>query len=107
MTTQATFTRLRSGSWGVRLVGHASAGDSVTVSRRDGTTSTVTLGREIWTDGRVHLFALAGASGSSSSARQRRPRIRESSKTCWETGGTCYSIDGSPYCEECGEHMYR
>lgn len=62
---KATFARLRSGEWGVRIVGgHAEDGDAVTVEKKDGTTSQVTLGACVWSgefDGEaVSLFEIRG-----------------------------------------------
>lgn len=54
-----SFTKLKDGTWGVRCEPPASAGASVLVTKRDGTSDTKVLGREIWTDGKVALYALA------------------------------------------------
>jgi hypothetical protein len=47
---KVTFTKLLKGDWGVRLEGaeHHRPGQTVTVTRRDGSTASVRLGRLIW-----------------------------------------------------------
>jgi len=61
-----TFTRLRSGQWGIRSTEALSPGQLIAVEKRDGTTTEVVVDRVIWTDGRVWLAAVA--------AGQRRAR---------------------------------
>lgn len=61
--TTATFTKLRSGGWGVRVEGGVlPEGARVDVQRRDGSTKTVTLGRCVWAsdDETLALYAIAG-----------------------------------------------
>lgn len=61
MTTTApiTFIKLRSGSWGVRGPASAIVEDaSVTVAKRSGETSHVTIDRVLWTDGAAAIAAI-------------------------------------------------
>ena len=44
----ASYTKLRDGSWGVRAGGAVRAGESLTVTKRDGTTKIETVGRVLW-----------------------------------------------------------
>lgn len=45
----ATFTKLRSGAWGLRVTGGAaSPGAFLAVTKRDGTTQQVTVGEVVW-----------------------------------------------------------
>jgi len=54
-----TFAKLRSGDWGVRVEGARPVeGTSVTVAKRDGSTTRVTLGEVVWADDEVTLFAI-------------------------------------------------
>lgn len=96
----ATYTKLRSGDWGIRVEGEIHAGNSILVEKKSGETKTETVNRVIWSGNGISLCTIArrGRTGNTT---------RSSSKVCWETGTSCYSTDGSPYCEECGDHMYR
>lgn len=44
----AMFTKLKSGDWGIKTQGDVKAGDTVTVSKRDGTTDTVMIEKVIF-----------------------------------------------------------
>jgi hypothetical protein len=43
-----TYTKLKDGSWGVRVQGAASAGAVVTVTKKDGSTKQETVSRVLW-----------------------------------------------------------
>lgn len=46
---KATFTKLRDGEWGVRIEGgHPTKGDTVSVEKKNGGSSMVTLQRRLW-----------------------------------------------------------
>jgi hypothetical protein len=48
----ATYTKLRSGAWGLRVTGGVpTPGSPVPVRKRDGTVNAEVVGRVIWTDG--------------------------------------------------------
>lgn len=51
MNIKASFTKLKTGQWGVRIVGGTSVevGQNVDVAKRDGSTSSVTVERVAWT----------------------------------------------------------
>ena len=51
----ATFSRLRDGSWGVRVNGAAAKGDVVLASRRDGRQTCLTVGAVVWSGNGVTL----------------------------------------------------
>ena len=57
----ATFTRLRTGAWGLRVAGAVNTGDIVRATRRDGRSSLETVGRVVWSDGNVTIAAMVGA----------------------------------------------
>lgn len=54
-----TFSKLRSGAWGIRSTLPLAPGERVTVERRDGSRSTVTVDRVVWSGGGVWLAAIA------------------------------------------------
>jgi hypothetical protein len=57
----ASFTKLRSGAWGIRVEGTRPAdGSSVNVVKKDGSATTVVVARVIWSDdgGTLHLAAI-------------------------------------------------
>ena len=69
---KVTFSKLKSGQWGLRVsVGKGesvSVGDRVSVERKDGSTDLVTVGRILWSgddrddpNGKVALCAIAHA----------------------------------------------
>ena len=93
----STWTRGKRGDWLVRSsVGLA--GTVVTVSRRDGSTSEATLGRQIWTDGTVALYAMAMAAA----ATKRSNRSGSYRRGC-PTDGNCSSFGSGKSCgaEDC------
>jgi hypothetical protein len=103
----ATWTKLKSGEWGIRVEGKATAGQSVTVRKRDGSTSTVSVGKVIWTGNGVSLCTVGserrepvGASryGSYATIGQRQQARME--RTGW-TGCSCGSIEGNPRDSDC------
>ena len=62
----ATYTKLRSGEWGIRVTGNAPvAGQFVTVTKRDGTTKKETVTRVLWSGDGVYLCAIAPKASSS------------------------------------------
>jgi hypothetical protein len=102
-TITATYTRLRSGEWGIRIVGgQPQPGAVVAVGRRDGTVVHETIGRILWTgpgrDGEtVTLATIPHRERRRSSGRGRRYAggryeceecgdIVEPGSRCWETG---------------------
>jgi hypothetical protein len=56
--TTATYTKLQSGNWGVRVRGEIEAGDRITVTKKDGTTKVETIERVLWTGNGVSLCAI-------------------------------------------------
>lgn len=49
MSTSATYTQLRDGSWGIRVQGEAKVNQSVVVAKKDGTTKMETVAKVLWT----------------------------------------------------------
>lgn len=101
-----TYTKLRSGEWGVRVDGKASAGTSVTIVKRDGGTKTEIIARVLWTGvdkrtGRmVSLCAIGGRNSTRTSGRRGDGRTR-----CVECGGpivdAAYHAAMDGYCGRC------
>jgi hypothetical protein len=86
----ATWTKLKSGAWGIRVTGGApSSGDTVTVSKKDGTQQSVTVEKVVWTGGDVALCAIEAKPRSGSGRSGRRYECGEyvtPGSSCWETG---------------------
>ena len=78
--------KLRDGGWGVYIEGRASPGESVVVNKRDGSSSTVVLGRKVW-EGNGKMLFTVNKDGGGSHSRQRR------------------GLGGSYECEECGDYV--
>lgn len=55
----ATWTKLRSGEWGVKVQGSARKGQSITVQKKSGETSTVTVEKVVWSGNGVSICAVA------------------------------------------------
>ena len=88
----ATFAKLNDGSWGLRIQGDASEGDTVLTVRKDGTKSIKTVGAILFKrDGLTLARIQEGGSRpapNSTYARRRRP--------CGYPGCTGYG-----HCDEC------
>jgi hypothetical protein len=57
MPLEGTWTKLKDGSWGGRIVGQPEEGDVVIVRKRDGKEEEKQVARIVWTDGQVSLVA--------------------------------------------------
>jgi hypothetical protein len=79
-----TFTKLRTGSWGIKSTTPVAKGDRVEVQKKSGERQTVTVERIVWSGNGVWLCA-----------------IRAEPKS----GGRRGSHGGSYECEECGEYV--
>lgn len=90
-TVTATWTKLRDGSWGVRVAGPARAGERLTVTKRDGSSSLVTLGEVAWTDGAVSLCRVA-ADLTARTPRGARRTTAARTRGTW-TGCSCGSVE--------------
>ena len=95
MPAAITWTKGKQGDWLVR--GPIGLSGTVTVSKRDGSTSEAELGRAIWEGEGVALYAVAprGINGSS-------PRRGHFVRSC-RTGGNCSSFGSGRSCgaEDC------
>lgn len=90
-----TYTKLKSGNWGIRATRSVSEGDRVTVTKRDGTTKFETIAKIVWTDGTsAWLCAIAPSPAPV-------PRPRRAFRPCGYPGCS------QDYCDECdGQGFY-
>ena len=116
-TTTATYTKLKSGAWGLRIVGNirVQSGDRVTVSKKDGSRKEETVGAILWSgDGvmlcsiestgslRREFLAAAYPSTHGPGARPAAPAVRK-----YRKGQDCpccgsEPLDAQLHCWECG-----
>ena len=85
-----TYTKLRTGAWGVRSTDRLTVGQTVTVEKRDGSRKQETIHTIVWTGQGVTLAALA-PKGAATAAPARGRR----------TGCSCGSIEDSPRDSDC------
>lgn len=105
---KATYSKLQDGSWGIRIVGDGApgvkVGQTVTVHKRNGDSSTETIDRVLWTSANVALCSIQSS------------RIAPSSPygicaDCGETCGRRYrrclecAHDGRSYYDRCGRFV--
>lgn len=64
MTAGATYTKLKSGDWGLRVEGRASPGDRVEVRKKDGTRKYEVVDKVIWTGNGISLCTIEGQRSS-------------------------------------------
>ena len=94
-----SYTKLRSGEWGVRSDQAIKEGEIVSVTVKTGAnagkTKTETVKKIVWTDGKVWLAAVEKKDAAPAERRGNRPyeceecgdRVTSGSR-CWETGMT-------------------
>lgn len=95
VSEDATFTKLRDGTWGLRVPGIAREGQSIRVKKKGGEVKTETVGRVLWKGDGISLCTI-GTQSSQSTPRRRRPggryecdecgEIVNPGSECWETG---------------------
>ncbi len=85
----ATYTKLKDGSWGVRVTGTPShEGRVITVTKKDGSAKQEALGPRVWEGNGVQLLRInSGYRATKSSARR--------------TGCSCGSLEGVPRASDC------
>ena len=69
-----TYTKLQSGGWGIRSTVALTAGQAVTVEKRDGSTKTETVERVVWTGNDVWIAAIRATARPAAPATARRDR---------------------------------
>ncbi len=61
----ATYTKLKSGDWGIRVEGSKpSEGSTITVTKKSGESKTETIAKVIWSGNGVHLCAIKSTKSS-------------------------------------------
>lgn len=100
-----TYTKLRSGNWGLRADHELRPGSTVTVTTRAGAAKTETVGQHVWSGDGVHLYAISAAVGGTRTGGARsggygggHGRRRQCT-----SGGNCSSIGSGRSCggEDC------
>lgn len=66
-----TFTKLKSGEWGLRVEGTAKPGDLVTVSKKDGSKESKMVGKIIWNGNGITLCTIAAAAYTPQAGKRR------------------------------------
>lgn len=87
-TISATYSKLKSGEWGIRVPGATREGQTVTVTTKAGAAKTETVARVLWTGNGVSICAIA-----------QRSRGR------W-SGCSCGSIEDQPRASDCRQCQY-
>lgn len=92
----ATYTKLRSGEWGIRVTEDEppEEGTVVTVSKSNGEKKTETVDKVIWSGDGVHLCSIKRAAKAKAPAPAGSLRNRR-------TGCACGSIEGDPQDTDC------
>lgn len=60
---QNSYTKLKDGTWGIRISGTATAGSAVEITTKAGSRKVETVGRVLWTGDGVSLCSIAQGSG--------------------------------------------
>ena len=96
----ATYTKLRSGEWGIRLIGRATEGQMVSVAKKSGETKSETIARVVWTgrDSRSGESVSLCAIGSTRSPQ--RGGSGHSRRGTW-TGCSCGSVEEYERASDC------
>jgi hypothetical protein len=82
-----TYTKLRDGSWGVRIHGSASAGQTVNVTKKSGEVKAETICRVIWTGNGVTLASIQPTARAATRSATGYPSRASSSGRCRECHG--------------------
>ena len=68
----ATYTKLKSGEWGVRVNGSIRTGDKVTVVKKSGASKVETVARVLWTGNGVSVCSIAQRASDSRTSVERK-----------------------------------
>lgn len=93
MTTTATYTKLRDGSWGLRVQGKAFDGQDVLVTTRAGRTVEESVGKVLWSDGKISLCKTF--------ASQMPRRGKASAGRCRRCGSEMEACEHGLICQDC------
>lgn len=90
-TNTATYTKLRSGDWGIRVQGEATAGQQITVEKKSGERKVETIATIVWAGNGVTLCAIAKNAGVVTvPAYQRYSNTKRGGR---RTGCSCGSVE--------------
>lgn len=87
-----TYTKLKTGAWGLRGPASMKSGETVTVSKKSGELQQVTVGKVIWTGNGIALATIAKSASSysySGSARSSALRPVSGCYQCRVLGRMC------------------
>lgn len=90
----ATYTKLKSGDWGVRATSPVKAGDRVSVTTKAGARKSEEVARVIWRGDGVWLCAIAPRQQSSSSPYERTYATREAAERGYFAGSAIQLSNG-------------
>jgi len=86
----ASYTKLRDGSWGLRIQGSAQKGQSVIVTKKSGETKTEIVGKILWSmENGITLVAIAQSGNSHSRSSDGRRRAGSCGCDCEECSERC------------------
>ena len=93
---EASFTKLKSGAWGIRIVGAAPAeGAKIVVAKRDGSRDTVVVERVVWQGDGVVLCSIGPKPRDGGSGGGHSQRSRSGWRPCGYPGCSRF------HCDEC------
>jgi hypothetical protein len=99
---QATYTKLRDGSWGIRATTPVTAGQVITVTKKDGTQKQEKVGAVVWKGDGVVLASLSreSSSGDYKSHNEYGRRQPRGHKPCYMCGSYYCSGAFGDLCED-------
>lgn len=96
----ATYTKLRDGSWGVRVQGPVKAGETITVTKKGGETKRETVAAVLWTGDGVSLCSVTPTAKPAYQPQASRPG-KTYRKSAQAGGGRGYCDDDCYGCSRC------
>lgn len=96
----ATYTKLRSGEWGIRVQGAAKEGQTYSVTKKSGETKQERVSKVVFTGSGVSLCAIAESAPSRSVSYARHPAT--SPRGRW-SGCSCGSREDNPRDSDCAQ----
>lgn len=103
-----TYTKLKSGAWGIRSTEEINAGQMITVAKKSGESKQEIVEKVVWSGNGVWLAALrstAAERGGQRPLQGRSPGTRGYFRGR-RTGCSCGSIEGQPRDSDCAQCQY-
>lgn len=97
-----TWSKLKSGDWGLRSTSQLQMGTSVNVSKKDGTIKAAIVGQEVWNGNGVWIYAVGAAYAAASRAPKFTGRASRGFARCegWGADNPHPPREGHcPYCD--------